>query len=48
MTDEYTESKIRVYLPKKKKDGGKFERYLVNPVSRAIGIGDKKKDRLTA
>ena len=49
MGDEYTETKVRYYSPKKKKDGGKFERFVVKPAMRVFnGMKSHKKERLTA
>ena len=46
------EQKVRVYQPRKKKDGGKLERFVVNPTMRMLGFKSKedkgKKNRLTA
>ena len=48
MTDEFTEQRVRYYMPKKKKEGGKLERFIIHPVMRLAGGKDHKKDRLTA
>jgi len=51
LTDEYVERKERIYLPKKKQEGGKFKRYVVNPVERVMSPFHSKSDkerRLTA
>lgn len=52
MSGEYVEQKTRYYVPRKKKDGGKLERFAINPMMRIMGFKSKedkgKKSRLTA
>lgn len=47
MTDEYYERKIRVYEPKHVKEGGALQKYVVKPITKVMGKGDKESNSTT-
>lgn len=52
MGDEFIERRERYYLPKRKVEGGKLERFVTKPVMRVFNMTkppkDKKKERAEA
>jgi hypothetical protein len=50
LTDEYRETKVRVYEPKRKKDENIVTKLMVKPMMKMVGMKEKdhKQNRLTA
>ena len=51
MGDEYTEQKVRVYQPQKKKNENILTKVMIKPMQKFMGLDkskDTKKNRLTA